>query len=313
MSLLERIFYFHREIEQNNYPNARSIVDHFEVSRATAVRDIAYLRDRLLAPLLYDEKRHGYRYGEKEFNLPFTESPRIILFLAMLNRLADETGLGTLQEIKRLQERLGQMVEKDHGKLRDLIDFRWIEVEYPDNQIFATVLEALVKKRLVDLSYKGLGGAPSNRKIAPLRLLNYQGGWYLNSYCLLRKDYRLFHLARITRARLLQQDIPLQYLERSQPEDESFGIFQTAPAYTASILFTATAAELIANQHWHPNQIIEETGEGLILHLPVGDEREIVMKILQYGAMAKVLSPQSLVERLEREVRAMAENYQLTS
>ena len=49
----------------------------------------------------------------------------------------------------------------------------------------------------------------------------------------------------------------------------------------------------------------------MLLRLPVSDDRELVMKILQYGAMAKVLSPPKLIKRLQNEIIAMAENYQL--
>ncbi len=77
----------------------------------------------------------------------------------------------------------------------------------------------------------------------------------------------------------------------------------------AEILFTSTAAELVKNQRWHKNQETEAVEKGVLLRLPVSDDRELVMKILQYGGMAKVLSPPELVKRLQTEIIAMAENY----
>ena len=60
MSLLERVYSFHQDLLRQRYPNATTLVDRFEVSLATARRDIAYLRDRLMAPLAFDNRRNGF-------------------------------------------------------------------------------------------------------------------------------------------------------------------------------------------------------------------------------------------------------------
>ena len=90
---------------------------------------------------------------------------------------------------------------------------------------------------------------------------------------------------------------------------QSFGIFQGAPRYQAEILFTATAADLVAHQHWHKDQIITKVENGVVVRLPVSDDRELVMKILQYGAMARVLSPPELIQRVRTVIAAMAGIY----
>ncbi|MBU1566558.1 MAG: WYL domain-containing protein, partial [Proteobacteria bacterium] len=90
---------------------------------------------------------------------------------------------------------------------------------------------------------------------------------------------------------------------------QSFGIFQGAPRYKAKILFSSTAADLVSHQHWHKDQVIKKVEDGVVVELPVSDDRELVMKILQYGAMAKVLSPPELIQRVRTTIRAMAEIY----
>ena len=110
MSLLERIYSFHSRIQAGRFPNASDLAEEFEVSPATAHRDIAYLRDRLLAPLKFDPRQNGYFYQEEGFRLPLEDSPRIVLFLGMLSSMASETGLETLPELKLLQKKLSSMV-----------------------------------------------------------------------------------------------------------------------------------------------------------------------------------------------------------
>ena len=45
MSQLERIYFFHQKLKNNRFPNARTLQDEFELSRATAHRNINYLLD----------------------------------------------------------------------------------------------------------------------------------------------------------------------------------------------------------------------------------------------------------------------------
>ncbi len=126
----------------------------------------------------------------------------------------------------------------------------------------------------------------------------------------MRQENRLFHIGRVQSAELTDQDIPEDISLDPKGIGLSFGIFQGKPRYTAEILFTSIAAELVKNQRWHKDQEAELIKEGLLLRLPVNDDRELTMKILQYGAMARVLSPPELVKRLQREIIAMADNYQ---
>lgn len=310
MSFLERIFFFHQETCQNRFPNSRSLAENFEISIATAKRDISYLRDRLLAPLDFDTKKNGYYYTEETFHLPFEESPRIVFLLAMLNKLAEEAGLGGLQEVRQLEQRLATLISPEYGKLVDSLQCQWIEVETIDHQIFSAIIEGVVKKRLLAITYRPIGGIGTARTVAPLQLINHQGRWYLFAFCQLRRTNRLFHIARIQSATVTRQPLPLGLDVDKEHLMQSFGIFQGAPRYLAEILFSSTAADLVANQYWHKDQVIKRVEGGVVIQLPVNDDRELVMKILQYGAMARVLAPPELVQRVSSTIEAMAKIYQ---
>ncbi|SDP57293.1 helix-turn-helix transcriptional regulator [Desulforhopalus singaporensis] len=311
MSLIERIFYFHQEILKGKFPNSRQIAQHFEVSLPTAKRDIAYLRDRLLAPLSFDSTRNGFYYQNDSFCLPFAESPRIAFFLAMLGKMAKETGLSELQEVKQLEQRLTPMLGGDFGKVMTALEVQWIEIESISHQIFESVIESVISEKLLIIHYRSPGGQENVRPIAPIRIINYQGRWYLRGFCLLRDSERLFHIGRIQKAALTEESPPPEAIRENRSRAHTFGIFQGEIRYHAKILFTGTAAALIKNQHWHDEQKMQETEEGIVMHLPVSDDRELIMKILQYGSMAKVLGPPELTLRLEQEIGQMARNYGL--
>lgn len=313
MGQLERVFFFHQEIEKGRYPNSRRLAEQFEVSTATAKRDISYLRDRLLAPLAFDHQHNGYFYQQADFQLPFADSPRIVFLLAMVSRLAEEAGLDSLREVKQLAQRLSAMIAPDYQKIVASLYCQRIETEAIDHEVFETVLAAIARDRLLTLGYRATGGGETTRRVVPLRVINYQGRWYLLGHCLLRKARRLFHLARIQQARLDTEGRPADQIFDLQVPDGSFGIFLGEPRYRAEILFTGTAAALVRNQYWHRDQETAEVKEGLILQLPVSDDREIVMKILQYGAMARVLQPPELIARLRQEIERMTALYPQSS
>jgi predicted DNA-binding transcriptional regulator YafY len=309
MSFLERIFFFHQETRQNHFPNSRALAENFEISIATAKRDISYLRDRLLAPLAFNTKKNGYYYTEETFHLPFEESPRIGFLLAILNKLANEAGLAGLPEVQQLEQRLTAMISPEYGKLVDSLHCQWLEVETIDHHIFAIIIEGIVKRRLLAITYRPIGGTPTARIVAPLQLINHQGRWYLFAFCNLRGTNRLFHIARIQSASVTRQPLPPGLHINRDHLTRSFGIFQGAPRYQAEILFSSTAADLVANQYWHKDQVIRQAEGGVVVQLPVSDDRELVMKILQYGAMARVLAPPELVQRVSSSIEAMARIY----
>jgi predicted DNA-binding transcriptional regulator YafY len=306
MSLLERVYFFHNELTLNRYPNARTLMREFEISQPTARRDIAYLRDRLLAPLAYDQKKNGFYYEDQSFNLPFVNNSRIVFLLGMLSRIAEETGLKDLPEIRQLEQRLAAITGKDYGRLHNIIHCEWIEVEHPAPHIFDTIIDAIIREYQLNITYQSPTKKTTTRDIEPLKLINYQGRWYLLAWCTLRQATRTFHLARISHVliggkrstKVLAPDL-LETLE------ESFGIFKGPPQYHTKILFTGIAAELVRNQIWHRNQTIQTTDDGIILHIPVRDEREILMKVLQYGKHAKILEPILLRKMLSEEIDSM--------
>ncbi len=194
----------------------------------------------------------------------------------------------------------------------DAIHCEWVEVESIQPSIFDAIIEATVKKRVLHIHYRSAQAQSSKRDLEPLRLISYQGRWYLLAYCQMREDIRLFHMARIQEAVLTRATFKRDSTDDfSSYLNSAFGIFKGEVLFVAKILFTSTAAELVRQQRWHRDQIIEEVEDGVLMNLPVSDDRELVMKILQYGAMAKVISPAELRTRIAREAKAISAIYSI--
>ncbi len=310
MSLLERIYFFHGRIRAGRYPNTSHLISEFEISQATAHRDIAYLRERLLAPLQFDTKKNGFYYTRDDFRLPFENSPAMTMILGLLGNMAEETGLSELPELAGIKQHLREALFPGQRNMADLIYCEWVEKELINSGIFATVLDALREQQQLQLTYRAGTGCISRRKVEPLKLVNYQGRWYLLAWCLTKNDRRMFHLARMQDARQLQ--VPVTKHHQADIDDwlqASFGIFKGPATSRATIRFTGTAAEIVRHQIWHEQQEIEKEKNGIRLTLPIADDRELIMKVLQFGARAEILRPKKLRQRLAAEIGQMAENY----
>ncbi len=309
MSVLERIYFFHAKIVSGSYPNTNSLTREFEISSATAHRDVAYLRDRLLAPLAFHQQKNGYFYTRDDFQLPFEDSPAMTLILGLLGNMAEEAGLSELPELKEIQKRLQGVLFPGKKNIADYLHCEWIEKESINGTLFKSVLSSLREQRHLKITYRDGTGQSSRRIVEPLKLVNYQGRWYLLAWCRSKEGRRMFHLARMTKAMQMKA-----HIEHTMPENDnwltdSFGIFKGPVAYQAIIKFTGTASEIVRHQHWHPAQEIRQEHDGVVLNLPVADDRELIMKVLQFGAEAEVIAPETLRKKLHQEIQQMGRNY----
>ncbi len=309
MSSLERIYFLHSHIQAGRYPNTGILVREFEISPATAHRDVAYLRDRLLAPLAFDQRKNGYYYTDTAFHLPFENSPSLVLLLGLLGSMARQTGLTDLSELDELKKRIQGLVFPGQREIHDLLHCEWIEMEEVDRQVFRDVLDSLRQQRRITFRYRSGTGNVSKRTVDPLKLVSYQGRWYLLGWCHLREERRMFHLGRISASSLLDEAGGHGLSGDDDWLTSSFGIFKGPPRYRATIRFTGKAARLVRHQFWHAQQEMRVEGDDIIMTLPVADDREIMMKVLQFGADARVIAPGELRHKLARETRRMAALY----
>ena len=313
MSKIERIYFFHQRVRNHTFPNTRTIIEKFEVSESTARRDIDYLRDFLLAPLEYDRRKNGWFYSKEGFRLPFEETHDVITFLGILQKMAKEAGLSQLPEVKRLEERLMQIMPDYSKSTLRAIRFEKIEASQVAGETLKALLEAIEANRPISFKYYTPRGENTQRKMAPLRLINYQWRWYVYGYCLLREALRMFHIPRMSGITLMNERIKADIPDEQDLEellDASFGIFKGRPRAKAKIKFMEDAAFIVSEQIWHKDQRLKWLNDKeLLLTLPVTRLDEIAMKVLQYGKRALVIEPPELKAYVKKEAKEIFQNY----
>ncbi|MFD0710800.1 helix-turn-helix transcriptional regulator [Paenibacillus sp. GCM10027626] len=188
MSNIHRIQWFDQQIRENAYPNSNDLAERFEISKRQAQRDIEYMENTLLAPIVYVAKHRGYVYEDQTYMLPSLymtdEEKNILRFLVHRYRQYNYDNAEAVQRVAHLLERFIGEEETDIYMRLPLFEAQ--------PQLLQTVLllsNAIRESRIVQVTY---GGKRAN--IRPLRLQSYYNTDYVAAYCESTGKQRMFRL-----------------------------------------------------------------------------------------------------------------------
>jgi hypothetical protein len=81
-----------------------------------------------------------------------------------------------------------------------------IALNKPKNEIVAQVTRAIHLKKIVDLSYRSLSSGETERKIAPLAIINSGLRWHVRAFDRKTSEFRDFVFTRMLNAKLAEED-----------------------------------------------------------------------------------------------------------
>jgi predicted DNA-binding transcriptional regulator YafY len=307
---LERFIWFDNEARHGRFPNATKLAEQFELSTKTAHRSIDYFRDRLQAPLEYDESRKGYFYTNPSFQLPITKlSQDELLALLISKKLITEASASSLgDELGHISARLGSLLAASlPGKAHpeEAFSFRWKGINPTDPIVFQNVTTALIQGRLLAFCYYSpTSSTCTMRTVEPHHMVNYQGTWHLIAFCHLRNEWRDFVLGRMTICKVEAEEFSIRPKDEWQPFlEDTFGIFQNKQSFDVMLKFSPERSRWIKGEIWHEGQAEETLEDGsLVLTIPASHEQEIMMEILKHGSHVEVLEPEWLRIKIRGEL-----------
>jgi len=316
-----RLLFIDKQIREKRFPNCSSLAEEWEASTKTFQRDLDYMRNQLDAPLEYSAKERGYFYTEEQYQLPainIKESDLFAMYLAdkLLGQYEGTPIYDSLCSVfRKIEDSLPDKVTTKHGNDQSLFTIfpPFSTVILPE--VFETVIDCLRTSTRLEIEYRRPGGDPICREIDPYHGVRFEGDWYLVAYCHLRGEIRTFSLTRMVVARKLKERfvVPGDFDYRKLSGGQ-FGIYWGEGDIEVKILFTRNAAAYVRERVWHPSQTIEENSDGsLILSLTVNHLLELSRWILSWGAMALVLEPSHLADKIKEEMKCGAGVYDLRS
>jgi predicted DNA-binding transcriptional regulator YafY len=169
---------------------------------------------------------------------------------------------------------------------------------------------ALAQKRSVQMRYYSASrDATRRRKVDPYRLWYASGALYLVGYCHERREVRLFAVDRIRSLAITDHpwQMPLGF-DLDSYLQEALVVMRGRPM-EVELLFDRPTAAWAKDRLWHSSQQLKHLKGGhLQMKMHVADTQELLGWILSFGAGVRVISPQSLREKVMKEARKLLEN-----
>jgi predicted DNA-binding transcriptional regulator YafY len=322
MNATERFYRINQLIADRGAIGVADLRRELEISLATLKRDLAFMRERLNAPIVFDREAGGYRFATPgvgpRFQLPglWFSSEEILALLSahqMLDSLDPGGALG--RQLKPLLARLEGALATAAAPAREVL--RRVKIMPSQRrrivlQWFELVGRALVTRRRVRIDYFTRSrNQRSTRDVSPQRLVYYRNNWYLDAWCHKTDGVRMFALDSIENAVLTDARAKEVSLKQVDLETAGgYGIYRGRELHWATLVFSAEAARWVRFESWHEAQRTRELADGRFeLKVPYSQSTEIEMDVLRHGQHVEVQAPAALRERIARRLREAAGRY----
>jgi predicted DNA-binding transcriptional regulator YafY len=320
MSLrLERILAMDAAIRGGSYPNVSAFMGRFEVSERTVRGDLAFMRERLNAPVEHDRRRGGYYYTDSTWALPsmFATEGELLAFFLSVELTRRYLGTTFEEPLRRaaaaLALSLPDKVQLDMSLLAQHYTFQPGATASAEPALLVALHEAIHSLWPVQVTYfTASRGERNQRVIEPYQLYNVRGDWQVIAFDRLRGQVRNFAVSRIEEWKLLKArrfTRDPDFLLESYLAQGFLAEHGDAPVEVV-IWFDVYQARYIRERQTHSTQQIEEHADGtLTLRFRSGALDEVRRWVMSYGTHAEVKAPASLRAEVATEAVAMAHRY----
>ena len=324
MSITERIYKIDHILAERTCVPRKTLEEYLGVSWATLKRDLAYMKDRLNAPVVFDRELGGYRFDRNEkragpkYELPglwfsAEEIHALLTMQHLLSRLDRGGLLGSHVKpmLARLTGLLGTAEDTAHEVRRRVKIASLGAREFHLHQ-FQAVGSALLRRKRLAIRYHARGtDETTEREVSPQRLIHYRDNWYLDAWCHLRDGLRSFSVDAIEKAEILDKRAKeVADARLDEVLGAGYGIFSGNRIAWATLQFTPARARWVATERWHSKQEGRFLKDGSYeLKLRYADDRELVMDVLKYGADCKVVGPKALRDKVAAELARAGTQY----
>jgi predicted DNA-binding transcriptional regulator YafY len=176
-----------------NSITAQELAKHFEVSVRTIYRDIDVLALAQI-PIYTTQGKGG--------GIALLDS--YVLNKSMLTDHEQTEILFALQSLTATQNpEINTILAKLSGFFNKNKD-NWIEVDFSSwgnknqSEQFTVLKNAIVDQKIIIFKYFNSRGEESQRKVEPIKLLFKSSAWYLQGFCLNRREQRTFKISRMS-------------------------------------------------------------------------------------------------------------------
>ncbi len=295
---------------QRKKMSAPELAEMFEVKLRTIYRDIETINQAGIPIITYRGANGGFGIME-EYKIEkkfFTVSDITALLI----------GLGSIHSTMSSEELLNTMV-----KVKGLIPADQIkDFELKSNQItidntpwfgneslklnIQVIKTAINENKFISFNYFDRLGNKSLRTIEPYRLVLKNSDWYIQGYCTVRNDFRIFKISNISNLELLDEI----FIPREIDYKSLDIYFRTErKRIIVKLLVDESLRDLMIAYCGEEN--VEAFGENqFIAYLPFVEDDYMYKMLLQFGDKCECLGPPNIRLEVIRRIKKLLSIYE---
>lgn len=297
-------------LEKGNMTTA-DLARRLEVSTRTIRRDVDKLSSAGIPVYMTRGKGGGVQlmpsYVLSKSLLNQEEQDEILLALQALRGTGISGTNSSLSGAPDTFDRLAALFQQE-----DTMD--WLEIDFESwgstpstKQNFDICQQGIRYRKLLQFDYfaSSTRVGPKNvthRSVEPYRLLFRTNCWYLQAYCLLRDDWRLFKLSRMNNLKITNKD----FQKRQIPQDKTY---QEFPLIHVKLRFSSKVAFRVLDEFPVSHTQFDSDGS-LIIEDDVYDALWIPGYLLSYGGEVEILEPESWRNKIIEQAQDILSAYE---
>jgi proteasome accessory factor C len=233
-------------------------------------------------------------------------------------RLAPDEALALIVALRALREvsapnqrdvvdRALRKIDAAAGEVSDQAQVVELAVDPEDSEIRAVLDDALRQGRQLDLTYYTPGrDSTTERVVDPMRLIFFEGHSYLEGWCHLAHEVRMFRVDRIRAALLLES--PAQPPPDADVTDLSKGLFQPDPEDPVAVIDLQPDARWVAE--YYPIERREDRDGGVLrIWLRFSNASWLQRLVLRLSGGAILLEPDEMAHAVRSRAQAALDLY----
>ncbi len=180
----------------------KEIMEEFEISMRTVRNYTDYLRDMVGAPIEYSHEKKGYIY-KSPFEFFIGTNEKLLMTYTFLKSIVKSFNYIPFVS-NEIDEEFKKFITKNNIEIADNIEYELSQFEKINEVFMMNVFESFKTKKKIKISYTNQKDETNELQIEPLKLINYQGNWFLIAHLSYLEKPTIFNFSRILHIELLE-------------------------------------------------------------------------------------------------------------
>lgn len=300
MNKYDRMLHILNLLRTRRNLNAQRLADECGVTERSIYRDIISLSE-MNVPIYYD---NGYKLASDNFlpalNFSFDEYRLLKLALDASPLVKTPAYEDTFRAVKaKIESCLSERVRKEKKFASETthIENPYTGDRAKGERFYRTIEQAVSSGHRIAVTYDSIQSGPTERSVDPYFIIFRGNAFYFVGYCHLRSEVRTFRIDRVKDVRPLSETFFRP--DNVRPEtyfEGSWGVFSGEPVQV-EVVFSSAAARVVASTSHHPDETVEDLGDGRLKYTVVTRGVEEIRRwILGFGGEAEIIGPPELRE-----------------